>query len=147
MRALDTNVLARFFVDDPDDAQAARQRPAAVAALSQRSYVSITVILELEWVLRGFYELPAKDVSRVLRALAGIPHVTLEDRDGVLAALDAFDRGLDFADALHVARASRASGFVTFDRRLVKRAQGLGLPVPVEPLRLDDPGLRPGRAG
>lgn len=138
MRALDTNVLARFFVDDPDDAQAARQRPAAVAALSQRSYVSITVILELEWVLRGFYELPAKDVSRVLRALAGIPHVTLEDRDGVLAALDAFDRGLDFADALHVARASRASGFVTFDRRLVKRAQGLSLPVPVEPLRWDD---------
>lgn len=138
MRALDTNVLARFFVDDPDDAQAARQRPAAVAALSQRSYVSITVILELEWVLRGFYELPAEDVSRVLRALASITHVTLEDRDGVLAALDAFDRGLDFADALHVARASRASGFVTFDKRLVKRAQGLGLPVPVEPLRLDD---------
>lgn len=77
MRALDTNVLARFFVDDPDDAQAARQRPAAVAALSQRSYVSITVILELEWVLRGFYELPAEDVSRVLRALASITHVTL----------------------------------------------------------------------
>jgi predicted nucleic-acid-binding protein len=138
VRALDTNVLARFFVDDPDDAQAARQRPAAVAALSQRSYVSITVILELEWVLRGFYELPAEDVSRVLRALASITHVTLEDRDGVLAALDAFDRGLDFADALHVARASRASGFMTFDKRLAKRAQGLGLPVPVESLRLDD---------
>jgi len=32
VRALDTNVLARFFVDDTDDAQAARQRPAAVAA-------------------------------------------------------------------------------------------------------------------
>jgi predicted nucleic-acid-binding protein len=35
MRALDTNVLARFFVDDADDAQAAKQRPAAVAALSE----------------------------------------------------------------------------------------------------------------
>ena len=34
MRALDTNVLARFFVDDADDAQAAKLRPAAVAALS-----------------------------------------------------------------------------------------------------------------
>jgi predicted nucleic-acid-binding protein len=131
MRALDTNVLARFFVDDPDDAQAAKQRPAAVAAMSQRAYVSVTVLLELEWVLRGFYELPAADVSKVLRALASIPHVTLEDRDAVLLALDAFDKGLDFADALHVVRASRASGFVTFDRRLVKRAQGLGLPIPV----------------
>ena len=134
MRALDTNVLARFFVDDPDDAQAARQRPAAIAALSQRSFVSVTVLLELEWVLRGFYELADKDISKVLRALASIPHVTLEDRDSVLLALDAFDKGLDFADALHVVRASRASSFVTFDRQLVKRAQSLGLPVPVEPL-------------
>lgn len=132
MRSLDTNVLARFFVDDADDALAARQRPAAVAAMSERSFVSVTVLLELEWVLRGFYELPMKDVCRVFRALAGIEHITIEDRAAVLAAIDAFDRGLDFADALHVARSSRASGFATFDRRLVRRATNLGLPVPVE---------------
>jgi len=132
MRALDTNVLARFFVDDADDAQAAKQRPAAVAALAERCYVSVTVLLELEWVLRGFYELPAKDVSRVLRALASITHVSLEDRDAVLAALDALDKGLDFADALHVARSSRASVFATFDRRLAKRANALALVPAVE---------------
>jgi len=132
MRALDTNVLARFFVDDVDDAQAAKQRPAAVAALSERSFVSVTVLLELEWVLRGFYELPTRDISRVLRALAGIEHITLEDRDAVLAAVDAFDAGLDFADALHLARSSRASAFATFDQRLAKRAKGLALRPPVE---------------
>jgi predicted nucleic-acid-binding protein len=132
MRSLDTNVLARFFVDDADDAQAARQRPAAVAALSERSFVSVTVVLELEWVLRGFYELPASDISRVLRALASIEHVTLEDRDAVLVAIDAFDKGLDFADALHLARSSRAAGFATFDQRLARRAKGLALTPPVE---------------
>jgi predicted nucleic-acid-binding protein len=132
MRALDTNVLARFFVDDVDDAQAAKQRPAAVAALSERSFVSVTVVLELVWVLRGFYELPTRHVSRVLRALAAIEHVTLEDRDAVLVAVDAFDKGLDFADALHVARSSRACGFATFDKRLAKRAKGLALVPPVE---------------
>ena len=132
MRALDTNVLARFFIDDADDAQAARQRPAAVAALSERSFVSVTVLLELEWVMRGFYELPSRDVSRVVRALAGIEHVTLEDRDAVLAALGAFDKGLDFADALHIARSSRASGFATFDQRLAKRAKALALVPSVE---------------
>ena len=132
MRALDTNVLARFFVDDADDAQAAKQRPAAVAALSERSFVSATVLLELEWVMRGFYELPLKDIASVLRALAGIKHVTLEDRDAVLAAVDAFDKGLDFADALHLARSSRASGFATFDKRLAKRAKSLALTPPVE---------------
>ena len=132
MRALDTNVLARFFIDDADDAQAARQRPAAVAALAERSFVSVTVLLELEWVMRGFYELPTRDISRVLRALTGIEHITLEDRDAVLAALEAFDKGLDFADALHIARSSHASGFATFDQRLAKRAKALALAPGVE---------------
>lgn len=132
MRALDTNVLARFFVDDADDAQAAKQRPAAVAALSERSFVSVTVLLELEWVMRGFYQLRSRDISRVLRALASIEHVTLEDRDAVLVAVDAFDKGLDFADALHLARSSRTSGFATFDQRLARRAKGLALAPPVE---------------
>ena len=132
MRALDTNVLARFFIEDADDAQAAKQRSAAVTALSARSFVSVTVLLELEWVMRGFYELPMKDISRVLRTLASIEHITLEDRDAVLMALDAFDKGLDFADALHISRSSRASAFATFDRRLAKRAKGLALAPPVE---------------
>lgn len=68
----------------------------------------------------------------MLRALAGIAHLTLEDRDAVLMALDAFDQGLDFADALHLARSSRASRFATFDRRLAKRAAGLALAPAVE---------------
>ena len=134
MKALDTNVLARFFIDDDDDPQAARQRPLAVQALAERCFVSVTVLLELEWVMRGFYELPRPDISRVFRALVGIEHVTLEDRDAVLMAVDAFDQGLDFADALHVARSRRASGFATFDRRLAKRAQALTLLPPVERL-------------
>ena len=132
MRALDTNVLARFFVDDADDAQAAKQRPAAIAALAGRSFVSVTVLLELEWVLRGFYELPTRDISRVLRALASIEHITLADRDAVLVAVDAFNKGLDFADAPQLARSSRATGFATFDRRLAKWAKGLALAPPVK---------------
>ena len=132
MRALDTNVLARFFIDDSDDAQAAKQRPAAVAALRERSFVSVTVLLELEWVMRDFYELPTRDISRVLRALASIEHISLEDRDAVLVAIDGFDKGLDFADALHIARSSRVSTFATFDQRLAKRAKRLTLSPPVE---------------
>lgn len=132
MRALDTNVLARFFIDDVDDAQAVKQRPSAVAALSERAFVAVTVLMELEWVMRGFYGLPPTDISRVLRVLSSIEHITLEDRNAVLMALDAFDQGLDFADALHMARSSRASGFATFDQRLAKRAKDLALSPPVE---------------
>jgi predicted nucleic-acid-binding protein len=134
MKAVDTNLLVRFFVDDPDDPQAARQRPAAVAILSERVWVSVTVVLEFEWVLRGFYKVPPKEIARVLRALAGIEHITLEDRDAVLAATDALADGLDFADALHVLRSGRSTSFVTFDQRLARRAAKLKLAPPVQVL-------------
>ncbi|MCY7306229.1 MAG: type II toxin-antitoxin system VapC family toxin [Rhodoferax sp.] len=132
MKALDTNVLVRFFVDDPDDAQAAKQRPAALAAMSERAFISVTVVLEMEGVLRGFYELPRREISKVLRALVGVEHLTLEDRDHVLMALDAYDKGLDFADALHLSRSAGSSGFATFDQRLAKRARSLALTPEVE---------------
>jgi predicted nucleic-acid-binding protein len=135
MKALDTNVLARFFVDDPDDAQAIKQRPAAVAALSERGFVSVTVLLEFEWVMRGFYELARPDIVRVLMALAGIEHISVEDRGAVLAAIEAFEQGLDFADALHLARAGHTSAFVTFDRGLAKRASGLAASPSIELLK------------
>ena len=135
MKALDTNVLARFFVDDPDDDQAAKQRPAAVVALSERAFVSVTVLLELEWVMRGFYRLRKPEIARVLFALVSIDHVSVEDRGAVLAAIEAFKQGIDFADALHLARTSHASAFVTFDRGLAKRARGLGATIPIELLR------------
>lgn len=74
--------------------------------------------------MRGFYDLSRRDIARAMRALAGIEHVTIEDRDAVL---DAFDAGLDFADALHVARSSRAAAVPTFDRQSARRAKGLVL--------------------
>ena len=126
MKSLDTNVLARFFIDDSDDPQAALQRPAAIAALSQPALVTVTVILEMEWVMRGFYALPRADILRILRGLLGIGHVTVEDRGAVLDALDLFAGGMDLADALHLTRSKGATAFVTFDRGLAKRAQALG---------------------
>jgi predicted nucleic-acid-binding protein len=134
MKALDTNILARFFVDDPDDPQSAKQRPAAASALSESAFVSVTVLLEFEWVLRGFYSLPRRTIVEVLRALVGIEHLTIEDRNAALAAIDALESGMDFADALHIARSSNTSGFVTFDRRLARRARSLQFGIPIEVL-------------
>jgi predicted nucleic-acid-binding protein len=127
MIALDTNILARFFIDDADDEQSAKQRPAAAAMVAQPGFVSVTVLLEFEWVMRGFYELSKRDIGKVLRALLGIEHIAVEDRNVVLQALETFDAGLDFADSLHHARSARASSFATFDQRLVKRAKALKL--------------------
>jgi len=132
MKAVDTNVLARFFVNDPDDAESAKQRPAAVRAMTGQVFVSLTVVLEFEWVLRGFYELGRKEVVAVLRALAGMPQVHMEGRDEVLAALEACEaQSIGFADALHVLRSGRCTAFVTFDKALIRRAAKAGWALPV----------------
>ena len=54
------------------------------------------------------------------------PGVTVEDGALVAAALDLAERGLDFADALHLTRSGHCEGFVTFDRKLVKSAKAAG---------------------
>ena len=132
MNAVDTNVLARFFINDEDDREAARQRPAAIAALSGAVFVPVSVMLEFEWVMRGFYELSRKEIQLVLESLCGLENVQVEDRGIVLAALNAYQKGLDFADALHLARADFCSTFLSFDQRLKKRAKAAGLSPAVE---------------
>lgn len=132
MNAVDTNVLARFFINDEDDSEADKQRPAAIAALSGAVFVPVSVILEFEWVMRGFYELSRKDIQRIFESLCGLENVQVEDRGIVLAALNAYQQGLDFADALHLARADFCSTFLSFDQRLKKRAHAAGLSPAVE---------------
>jgi predicted nucleic-acid-binding protein len=127
---LDTNVLARYYVDDQGDAQAQRQRIAARAVIEsgQPLAVAKTVLLELEWVLRGYYALPPADVVRVLRHLLGLAHVRIEDRGVVEMAVSLVERGLDFADALHHASYRDCDAMASFDdKRFARRAAKLGL--------------------
>lgn len=47
--------------------------------------------------------------------------------EAVSSALDLFECGMDFADALHLALSSECDAFVTFDRDLVKAATSAGI--------------------
>jgi predicted nucleic-acid-binding protein len=130
MIGLDTNVLARYYVDDKVDAEAQRQRLAArrLVESGQPLMVCKTVILELEWVLRGYYGFEPAEVTSVLRHLAATTHVIFEDRDAVERALSNADAGIDFADALHHASYKTCASVATFDdRKLARRAKKLGL--------------------
>lgn len=121
MRAVDTNVVIRLLTgDDAVQAIAARQVFAAGDV-----FVGVTVLLEAEWVLRAAYGFGPSEIARALRGLGGLPGVMVEDAAAVSLALDAMNRGIDFADALHLARAERCSVFVTFDRRLAGKAKGV----------------------
>lgn len=130
MIGLDTNVLARYYVDDRVDAEAQRQRLAARRLIEsgQPLMVCKTVILELEWVLRGYYGFEPAEVTSVLRHLAATTHVIFEDREAVERALSNADAGIDFADALHHASYKVCASVATFDdRKFARRAKKLGL--------------------
>ena len=130
MIALDTNVLARFYVDDPSDPEAAKQRPIAQRLLTESAhlFVPLTVILELEWVLRAFYGFEADDFVLVVRHLLGVPSVSVQEWALVADALVLHTDGLDFADALHWLASDHCTEFMTFDdRRFARRAARLRL--------------------
>jgi predicted nucleic-acid-binding protein len=130
MIGLDTNVLARYYVEDEADAATKRQRLAAKKLIESGRplMVSKTVVLELEWVLRGYYGFDPGEVVQVLGHLLSLPNVTIEDRGTVEQALSHCAAGLDFADALHHATYRGCESMVSFDdRRFVRRARNLGL--------------------
>lgn len=79
--------------------------------------VSKTIILELEWVMRGYYGFSAQEVTRVFRHLLGLRHIAIEHRDMVEQALSSCDAGIDLADALHHASYRGGASVATFDDR------------------------------
>ena len=129
MISVDTNILARFYCEDPDDPEAARQRPIArrIILESTALFVPLTVILELEWVMRGFYEVEPVSVCEAMAHLLGMPHVTVEHWEAVSDAVNLHRRGLDFADALHWASSAACNRALTFDRGFVRSARRLKL--------------------
>ena len=129
MIALDTNVLARFYVDDPSDPESRRQREIARQVIERGSpvYVPLSVVLELEWVMRGFYDASPADFCDVVDHLLGMSHVTVERWEAIKDAADLHRKGLDFADALHWRCSGSCESLLSSDKRFVKVARRLGL--------------------
>ncbi len=130
MIGLDANVLARYYIDDAADAQAQQQRLAARRLMEsgQPLMVSKSVVLELEWVMRGYYGFSPTHVIATLRHLLGQTHVTIESRDQVEQAVSSCEVGIDFADALHHASYRSCTSIASFDdHKFARRAKKLGL--------------------
>jgi len=130
MIALDTNVVVRLLTAD-HPRQAARARALVEAG---PVFLAKTVMLESEWVLRSGYGFAEGAIAAAFRALLGLPEVTIEDPRVLARALDWYESGLDFADALHLASSEAAESFATFDKSLVRRTKRLAdAPRVVEP--------------
>jgi predicted nucleic-acid-binding protein len=128
MRAVDTNILARYYLRD-DLAQAKRAQALLAAG---DVFIPKTVILELEWVLRGVAEQPPETVLACIDHLVHLPQVTVEDPEQIHFALECSQNGLDFSDALHLAASSHCESLLSFDdHKFARRSRRLGITPPV----------------
>lgn len=122
--ALDTNVLMRLIVRDDE-----RQSLAVSRLLeqhirhSQSLWVPVTVMLELEWVLRSRYKFGKADVVRALTSLLTAIELAFESEDALEQALASYEDGrADFGEYLHLSLAQKGNAlpFWTFDAKAAK---------------------------
>jgi len=121
---LDTNVLARYIVQDhPGQSAAAARLMEGQCTAQTPGYVSVLVLAELVWVLTRAYGFEKDAVIPVIRQFLRTEELAVEDRDAVRAALREFESGAgDFADCLIACR-NRMHGCArtyTFDLRAAR---------------------------
>jgi predicted nucleic-acid-binding protein len=130
MIGLDTNILARYYIQDEADKEAEKQHQLARTLIEsgQALMVCKTVMLEFEWVMRGYYHFSASEIVAVFKHLLSLESVNLEDRASIQQAVANFESGFDFADALHHASYINCDNVASFDdKKFARRAKRLGL--------------------
>ena len=130
MQILDTNVLARWLLnDDFVQAQIADQ------AASQPFLLTWTVFIELGWVLEKAAGVPRSIVAEMMQQLLEFDNARMENTSAVEWAIERYRLGADWADMMHLASAPvDASSFVTFDKKLARQA-GATSTLPIQLLR------------
>ncbi|HXR37920.1 MAG TPA: type II toxin-antitoxin system VapC family toxin [Terracidiphilus sp.] len=125
MIGLDTNVLARFFLQDDR-----LQSPKADTIMNSLTvedpgWVGVATILELVWVLESKNRFKRKTITMTLNQLLRREEIVIEQPECVQGALLLFRKGkADFADCL-IAVSARAAGCnrtMTFDRTAARDA-------------------------
>lgn len=123
MIGIDTNVLARWLLQDVPE-----QTPLADGLMSSLTperpgFITQATVAELVWVLRAVYRRPRAAILDVMERLLRSDSLEFDDGESVWEAVMHARQGADLADAL-VAETFRLYGCteaVTFDRDAARR--------------------------
>ena len=123
MIGLDTNVLARHFLQD-DPVQAA-QAKRAISRLTPEipGFIATAVLCELVWVLKSTYKIPKPKCIDLLEHILATSDFEVEHGELCHQALRLYATGqADFCDYLirEIALASGCSTVFTFDKAALK---------------------------
>jgi len=122
MIAFDTCLLVRFLADD-DKAQADL---AEELMRTHTVFIPSSVLLETEWVLRSRYNKSREKLVAFFNILLETENVVIENAERFKNAVEWYQLGSDFADAIHLAACNGAT-LHTFDRHFCKAAHKAGL--------------------
>ncbi len=126
MVAVDTNIIIRLAIRD-DEAQ---YQKAITLLKLQPFFITRTVQLEVEWVLRSRYKRLTTEIADFFTLMLQKKQIVCENEQALLKAIECYRLGADFADALHLANLLDLP-FYTFDARFCKKAIAEGLISPV----------------
>ncbi|HVO99991.1 MAG TPA: type II toxin-antitoxin system VapC family toxin [Bryobacteraceae bacterium] len=122
MRAIDTNLLVRYFTtDDVRQAEIAEQFLRECEEEGEQVFVSIPVICELTWILSVTDSFEKLEIAHALTVLLDQPLFQVEREPLVRRALKSYQDGRGgLADYLigELAQSAGCRDTVTFDKRL-----------------------------
>ena len=129
MIALDTNVLARYLLeDDEQQAKAARDFLSRLTP-EQPGFICREVTIELTWVLQRIYGFSRDLVAEALEKLIAVKELKFEAVDDLIPSIIHYRQGgANLSDRMIVAASKRRGAYplYTFDQKLA-RLEGVSL--------------------
>jgi predicted nucleic-acid-binding protein len=122
MIGLDTNVLARFLLNDNELEAERAARLINGLSSSKTLFISSYAILELVWVLRT-QKRNRQDISGAVRSLLEVGGVVIGEREVVAKALHFYENGNnDFGDYFILSQGifCNVLSLATFDQKLIR---------------------------
>jgi len=127
VKAIDTNVLVRFLVnDDPRQSKVAKEIFRGAELARESLFVSSLVLLETIWVLESAYGVGREALVDTLGELLLLPTIEFEDRALIQATLASARAPVslkaDLSDLLigHRGRLAGYDATLTFDKQAAK---------------------------
>jgi len=120
--SLDTNVVVRIFVDDPDNPEQTR-KVREIVKQYKTVYITQVVQIETVWVLKQSYDFSRAEITLVLERLLINQAFRLKNEAIFPAALQLYrSSNIDFADALILQNSRQQDlDLLSFDKKLQKQ--------------------------
>lgn len=121
---VDTNYFLRLLLaDNLSQHKKAKEFFLEGAEGRKKLFTSLVVIFEIYWVLSTFYKKNKTEITAVMNNILNLGFLKIEDKNILKEAIEIYKKTkLDLEDSYNLAyaKARKASGFETFDQKLVK---------------------------